>query len=344
MTFIPPSISNYNASPPSDDGSQTTSNKILWSRIKDKLGDPVKNYVDALNSATASAFDGLFLNTISTKSVNFTVATIDDGKLFNCTSAVTATLPPAASAGEGFHIMVYNNSSGTITVDGDGTETINGALTYTFATQYSSVILVCTGSAWFACSLNIDNILPSQTGNTGKLLGTNGSVASWVYGTPTGAVIPYAGSTEPGGWLFCYGQAVSRTTYAALFAITSTTYGVGDGSTTFNLPDLRGRVVAGQDDMGGSSANRLTGLSGGVDGDVLGGTGGLETHTLTTAELASHTHEQRGGTATGGGMRYETTNSSTGITNSGIQTNSAGSGNAHNNVQPTIILNYIIKV
>src|SRR5690606_30912733 len=91
-------------------------------------------------------------------------------------------------------------------------------------------------------------------------------------------------------FLMPYGQAVSRTTYSALFAKLGTTYGVGDGSTTFNLPDLRGRVAAGRDDMGGTSANRLTNQSGGLDGDTLGASGGSETHTLTEAELASHTH------------------------------------------------------
>jgi microcystin-dependent protein len=107
---------------------------------------------------------------------------------------------------------------------------------------------------------------------------------------PIGTVLDYAGASEPGGWLFCYGQAISRTTYASLFAVVGTTYGAGDGATTFNLPDLRGRVVAGQDDMGGTSANRLTGHSGGLDGDTLGATGGSETHALTTAQLAQHSH------------------------------------------------------
>lgn len=108
--------------------------------------------------------------------------------------------------------------------------------------------------------------------------------------TPVGAIMDFAGTTAPTGWLLCFGQAVSRTTYASLFSALSTTYGAGDGSTTFNLPDLRGRVIAGKDDMGGSSANRLTGLSGGVNGDTLGGVGGLETHTLTLAQIASHNH------------------------------------------------------
>jgi len=76
---------------------------------------------------------------------------------------------------------------------------------------------------------------------------------------PAGAVMPFAGATEPAGWLLCYGQAVSRTTYSSLFAAVGTLYGVGDGSTTFNLPDLRGRVVAGQDDMGGTSVDFCAG-------------------------------------------------------------------------------------
>jgi microcystin-dependent protein len=158
---------------------------------------------------------------------------------------------------------------------------------------------------------------------------------------PIGVVLPYTGTAAPTGWLLCYGQAVSRTTYAALFAVTSTTYGVGDGSTTFNLPDLRGRVPAGQDDMGGSSANRLTNPGatlGGIDGDVLGGTGGSESHVLTAGELAPHTHDAGGSLAVSSGGFGTARSTAEGT----IDTGSTGSGTAHNNVQPTIILNYII--
>ena len=101
---------------------------------------------------------------------------------------------------------------------------------------------------------------------------------------PVGAVIPFSGSSAPDGWLLCYGQTVSQSTYAALYAVIGSTYGSDSGG-NFTLPDLRGRVVAGQDDMGGSSANRLTDQSGGLDGDTLGDTGGAETHTLTTAQV-----------------------------------------------------------
>jgi microcystin-dependent protein len=178
---------------------------------------------------------------------------------------------------------------------------------------------------------------------------------------PAGVIFPYGGTSAPSGYLLCYGQSLLRADYADLFTAIGTTYGAADG-THFSLPDLRGRVVAGQDDMGGSSANRLTGVSGSVDGDTLGGAGGTETHTLTTAELASHTHVNtlndpghfhaiKGGSGTGGGVAIingsagsfspddVTGSKTTGVT---ITNASAGSGSAHNNVQPTFLLNYII--
>lgn len=172
------------------------------------------------------------------------------------------------------------------------------------------------------------------------------------------------------GFLFCYGQNVSRTTYADLFAAISTTFGVGDGSTTFALPDLRGRVLAGQDDMGGSSANRLTGISGGIDGDVLGGVGGAESHVLTTGQLAAHTHTGTTGTESAdhthtttrgayyglngsdsrGWCRGDSGGQSTALTSAGASAThthsftsaSTGSDTAHNNVQPTMICNWQI--
>lgn len=171
--------------------------------------------------------------------------------------------------------------------------------------------------------------------------GISFSAGTMSWQLPIGLVVPYAGAAAPAKWLLCYGHAVSRTAYAALFAAIGTTYGSGDGSTTFNLPDLRGRAVAGQDDMGGVSADRLTGLSGSVDGDALGAAGGEEAHVLTAAEMPSHSHTYSMASGTAGTGAPNTPDTAGSVSNS-YNTSSAGGDGAHNTVQPTIILNYII--
>lgn len=180
-----------------------------------------------------------------------------------------------------------------------------------------------------------------------------------------GDVKEHAGTVEPPGWMFCYGQSISRTTYAALFAAIGTTYG-SDDAATFKVPDIRGRVVAGQDDMGGSSANRLTNQSGGLDGDTLGAVGGAETHTLTAAQApanmtgstssdGAHTHSITNGgsilragpsnlafTSTGGTIGTADLATVSAGAHTHTTTVNPGGGAAHNNVQPTIVLNKII--
>lgn len=157
---------------------------------------------------------------------------------------------------------------------------------------------------------------------------------------PPGIMSPYAGSTAPNGYVLCYGQAIGRVSYAALFAAIGTTFGVGDGSTTFNVPDFRGRAGIGLDNMGGSSANRMTDTL----ADVLGGSGGSELVTLLTANLASHTHQVANRdarfTAASGGYNLA---GDTGGTQIPITTTSAGSGTAHRNDQPWLATNVVIK-
>lgn len=98
-------------------------------------------------------------------------------------------------------------------------------------------------------------------------------------GTPTGAITMFGGSTAPDGYLLCDGGAVSRSTYSDLFTAIGTTYGIGDGSTTFNVPDLKGRVPVGYNSADTSF-------------DILGETGGEKTHQLATTEMPTHTHIQ----------------------------------------------------
>jgi microcystin-dependent protein len=183
---------------------------------------------------------------------------------------------------------------------------------------------------------------------------------------PTGTVIPFAGSTLPGNtgdWLFCDGSEYSETgTYSNLFSIIGSVYTKNDETPGhFRVPDLRGRVVAGKDNMGGSdSQQNLTNKDGGIDGDTLGATGGHEEHLLlsTQSGVPAHVHKvysagdgRSGFTAEESEARlfHENAGHTGSVTDTlGLDgqtgnNDTADASTAHNNVQPTIILNYIIK-
>ena len=164
---------------------------------------------------------------------------------------------------------------------------------------------------------------------------------------PVGSLVMWLTDTAPDGWLLCYGQAVSRATYAELFAVLGTTFGSGDGSTTFNLPDMRGRFPLGQDDMGGTAAGNVTDAA----ADTIGGIGGEEDHVLTDAEVPPQsvtvvTDPNSGSDS--GTQAIQQANGSLSIVTTNLDTiasyTTEGGGGAHNNMPPYITVNYIIKV
>lgn len=252
---------------------------------------------------------------------------------------VASSTTPALGALDG----LYHDITGTATVTGFDTVRagllkvvkFEGALTLT---HNATNLILPGGTSILTANGDVAIFISEGSGNWRCLSYAPADSGGLI---PRGTVVPYAGASAPVGWLLCFGQSLLRTDYAGLFAVISTTYGAADG-THFSLPDLRGRVVAGQDDMGGSSANRLIGVTGSVDGDVLGGTGGAETVTLAIAEMPAHTHVESIAT-TGGGNQNPTGVASNGTANTDNSTASTGGGGAHNNVQPTLILNYIIK-
>jgi microcystin-dependent protein len=151
----------------------------------------------------------------------------------------------------------------------------------------------------------------------------------------TGAIFPFAGETIPSGFLACNGAEVSREEYNNLFAVIGVTYGSGS-STTFNLPDLRGRVPVGLDTEQ-------------TEFDELGANGGEKTHTLSSGELPvidlSHSHAEITATATliNGGIEAPAAAALPGFGSTGSAGGSIGGGEAHNNLQPYLTLNFIIK-
>lgn len=164
MAYVSQTIANYNDDAPADDGSAVSTNKITWALVKDELADPIKTLAEGINSALVTAFDQLFLGTSTDKASGFAVsATNDDGKIFTMTGAGTVTLPAAATAGNGFTTTILNNSGGTITIDGDSSETINGETTVTLTNDDEAYILICNGTKWYGLLTSRSILADSST-------------------------------------------------------------------------------------------------------------------------------------------------------------------------------------
>ena len=177
----------------------------------------------------------------------------------------------------------------------------------------------------------------------------SGANLTGIEGIPTATIVPWTSSSIPSGFLECNGAAVSRSTYSALFAVVGTTYGAGDGASTFNVPNLADNVAVSK------SPNKALGSTGGANtvqstGNIGGATAN---HTLSTAELASHAHPGAQG-PTGPAPGGNPSNPNNAFTSGSTGNAGSGSGHSHNLsanftgdstsvLQPYLTVVYIIK-
>jgi microcystin-dependent protein len=241
-----------------------------------------------------------------------------------------------------------NGATVTLNVDGLGTK----PLRFGPSLELQSGVLI-QGTPYVASYNNSDGAFYLQGGFANP------------YGVPLGGMMPYLNqsATPSSAFAYPYGQAISRTTYATLFALIGTAYGAGDGSTTFNVPDLRDRAIFGLGNMGGTNALRITLANGNFDGSVLGNTGGSEVQTLTQAQLPVVTptftgiqqtwNTNQGGILADAGSVQTTAGTARCGNNSGSLTvtitpsgtiSGFGSGASHPIMPPAIVLPYILRI
>lgn len=226
---------------------------------EDLWGNQTNDNWDSLDSSLKTATDSVTRSLTADASIT----TSDRNKLILCDAsggAIELTLPAASAAGDGFTIIVKKTDTGSnaLTLTPDGSETIDGLSSIDIALPNDTRTLTSNGSNWFLQ-------------NRGSL----GVVGDYVD----------SAATTRAGALLCNGSAVSRTTYAALFNAIGTSHGKGDGSTTFNIPDLRGKFKRMQDHGAGNdpdAATRTAMATGGNTGDAVGSVQG--------DEFRAHTH------------------------------------------------------
>lgn len=252
--------------------------------------------------------DGAF-GRIQSTGGTYTIVATDELSTIVATASITINVTASATLGNGFVCWVDANG-GDVTLDPSTTELINGE-TLLAVPQGWSAMIFSTGSELLA------RVVPRVAGaSVGAVrnafltaLGSASSSAQFVAGD-----IVVSGATSRAGALICDGSAVSRTTYAGLFAAIASAYGDGDGSTTFNVPDFRGRTLIG------------AGTGSGLTPRARGQVGGEESHALTVAETPAE--------AVVGANGHDL------VSNGGVLP--TGNGDAHNNMQPYGVVNYFI--
>ena len=262
---------------------------------------------------THNELDANFKRTVTQKTTTYQVLISDNRSVIEGSHAATPftiTLPPVATAAAAetgdFEVTIDNINLAVVSVDGSGSETINGSTLTVDLNQWDSIVF------------RLDS---AQTG----------WVVQGYSNSPAGGMIDWPAETAPAGWLECDGAAVSRTTYSRIFAVISDTFGVGDGSTTFNLPDMRGQFARGWDHGAGTDpdAASRTDSGDGTTGDKVG--------TKQADGIKAHVHGLGATIQPGGGAAFNAIAS----TSSGNNTASTGG----NETRPTnVALMKIIKV
>ena len=213
----------------------------------------------------------------------------------------------------------------------------------TYGNAFSPSEILVDGETLTTVLTQLQNSIDSLSGLTGG----GGSVLDM----PLGTVLPIATESVPEGWMLCDGREISIEEYQGLYDLIGTTYGSGDSAfwaqvfypaTTFNIPDLRGRTIIGANDMGGEQSDVLA-----IHSASVGEVGGEEMHQLTEAEMPSHSHQveiegwdfvysQGGYDGFSGPQEFPTTSQE--------ETSFEGGDQPHNNMQPYMALNYMMKV
>jgi microcystin-dependent protein len=209
----------------------------------------------------------------------------------NLTGNITGTVSGASGTSNKLTSLTSFEMSGDVSAPSFTFDGQTGGTTKTFVTSVSnSFIANKTGQA---SSLPSDEFIFNRvSGTTGVFKINRDNLFNAIAKIPTGSVFPYAGSSTPAYWLLCDGSEVLRSTYPELFAVVGHSFGTppsGTGS-YFLLPDLRGRLPLGRDNMGGTGANRVTDVA----ADSLGGFGGTENKTIGIQNLPEHEHDLQG--------------------------------------------------
>jgi microcystin-dependent protein len=265
----------------------------------------------------------------------------------------TATLASATTTDLGSVPQAYVTVTGTTPITGLGSSavigtihavTFSGALTLTYD---GTGLILPTAANIITAPGDVGWFVYLGSGNW-KCLNYQTAGGTALLPLPSGNISYTAGSSVPSGWLPCDGAAVSRTTYASLFADIGIAYGSGNGTTTFNVPDVGGRVIAGEE----ATATRLTSAVSGVDGGTLGAAGGdqaMQQHTHTgsvtvsiNGYIGANLSEGFSHDSVPPGVQAPNTYNNPTATTSSFTTDATGTGHAQN-VQPTIIMKCLIK-